>query len=437
MSRHPFAPRRARLLRASLPICLALAASSAAHAQSSPYTLRVSQNFDYESNLFRTPDNERRDLISTTALTLGVDQGIGRQRVFASGTVDRQLYKNNSELNNTGYSLTAGLDWEAASRLSGLVQLNAARSQARFESYGELGETVRGSNLEESRSIDLRGQYGGTGLLSLEALANYTTVDYTDAAFGSRERDSAMFGGGVRWRPTGLWTFGLIARQTRGEYPASTVIGGIAQADEYDRTDIDLTAEWAATGLSSFGLRLTHSREEHDLDEARDFSGLTGELIWNYRLSGRVAMVTTLARDTGTGTSSSLLSPPPGTAPTTPPGEAADRTSYLTDGRLTTRFGTRLTWQATGKVRVQAGLDYARERFDTRFVGPGAAGGDNSRGSTRRIDLGATWEATRVWSVFCGAGHEKRDTDATTTSGASYGFSATTGYCGAALALQL
>lgn len=417
--------RRQPAARTIVLACLLGAlASGAAHAQTSPYYLRASQTFSYDSNLFRVPDaaGTESDVISTTALTVGLDQPISRQRLIASATVRGNAYRDNSELNGAGYDLLLGLDWEAASKLSGTARITASQSQAGFESYGGLAQPQSGRNQERSRLVDLRGQYGGASVLTLEAQANLTDISYSSTGFASRERESAMLGAGLRWRPGGPWSFGLMLRRTDGEYPRFSATAG---ADEYTRNDVDLTAEYQPTGASRLSGRITHTDEEHDLDASRDFSGVTGELRWNYQATGKLSFMTLLARETGSGSSTTTQLVPGGD----------ETTTYLTDSRLTNRLGLQADWEATAKIRVTANFDYSRDFYDTQFLdGSGVVAG-NRRGYSRRVGLTAGYAITRVWTLQCGLSRLSRDSGVT-LGGQSYAYDANTGSCSATLALQ-
>lgn len=404
-----------------LACLLGVLAAGAAHAQRSPYSLRASQAISYDSNLFRVPDaaGADSDMISTTSLTLGIDQPISRQRLTASATARGTAYRDNSALDGFGYDLSLGLDWEAGSKLSGVARVLASQTQAGFESYGSLAQPESGRNQERSRIVDLRGQYGGQSILTLEAQANYTDISYSSTGFASRERKSAMLGAGTRWRPGGPWSFGLMLRRTDGEYPRFSALAG---ADEYDRNDIDLTAEYQPTGASRLTARLTHTDENHDLDTSRDFSGVTGELRWNYRATGKLAFTTAVVRETASGSST--------TTTATPGGE--ETTSYLTDSRLASRFMLQADWDATAKIRLSGNAEYSREDYDTQFVG-GASG--NQRGHTRRFGLTASYAATRVWTFQCALSHMRRDSGVV-IGGLDYAYDANTASCSATLALQ-
>lgn len=423
---------RACLVRPLVGAAVALACAGAAQAQLRPYYLTASQTINYDSNVFRVSEDEDSDLISTTSLTVGVDQPIGRQRVYGSLGTRYTAYRDNSDLDGLGYSAGVGLDWEAGSKFSGNARAAISESQASFDQYGSLQRTETGKNEERSKTVDLSVQYGRVGILSLEALGNYTDIDYSANDFASRERKSRMFGGGVRWRPGGPWSFGLTARRTHGEYPAFATSAGDTVSDDFDRTDLDLTALYVATGKSNLSLRLTQTREDHERDEDRDFDGLTGALSWRYRATGKVSMALTVTRETGSGASFFT-----GTVITDPdlPTPPIPSLVYLTDSTRTDTVSLNANWQATGRIDVTLGLRYARDRFDNRFVTDAGEDDSSSRGSSRSVRLGASYAITRVWSAACGLGYEKRSTEARTGLG-EYGYDARTGYCSVTLALR-
>ena len=109
MTIHPFFLRLA---------CVAgVVASSPAWAQSSPYYLGVAQSLGHESNLYRLGDNQvlpaglsKSDTVSGTSLVAGVDQKIGRQRVYGSANLRANRYSSNKSLNNDSYGLNLALD---------------------------------------------------------------------------------------------------------------------------------------------------------------------------------------------------------------------------------------------------------------------------------------------------------------------------------------
>lgn len=433
-----------------------LLAGTTAQAQLGPYFVRVSERISYDSNVFRTSSGERRDAISLTSLTVGLDQPIGRQRVYASATGNYSAYKNNDQLNSPGYNLLAGLNWEAASKLSGELRGNVYQSQASLADYGTTQANFTGKNVERAAILDFSAQYGGASVLALQAVANHTDVRYSSDAFAERERKSNMVGGGVSYRPNIDWRLGALLRGTKGEYPRGVIVPGGFLSDDYDRRDIDLTAAYTLSGVTSFAGRLTHTKEEHDQLASRDFSGLTGEITWAYRPTGKLEFNASLGRDTGSGSEGrSVLTASSGTTGSTdttgttgtttgttgPTGTTgsgiatSQNAGYLNDSRVTDRLRLSALWNATARIQVLGGVGYSRESYDTLFVDPNNVGALSSeRGNTRSLSLSARWAVTRVWSFECGAGYEERSLDSGLST--TYDYEAKTGFCSVTLALQ-
>jgi hypothetical protein len=428
----PHARTRALFVRSLVGAAVGLACIGA-HAQLRPYYITASETISYDSNLFRTSNDEDSDMYSTTSLILGVDQPIGRQRVYGSLGGHYTAYRDNNQLDGAGYDVGLGLDWEAASKLSGTARVRFAETLPNFDNYGsQQGEDTK-RNEEQSKSADFTVQYGGASILSLEGLANYTKVDYSRNDFSNRERKSHMFGGGVRYRPGGPWTFGLTGRRTHGEYPQITSgTGETALADEYDRTDLDLIAGYVATGKSNLSMRLSKSNEDHERDEERDFDGWTGALSWRYRATGKLNLALGITRETGSG--SSFYSGAAVTDPDVPP-PTNPAVSYLTDSTRTDTISLNADWAATGRIIVSAGLTYSRDHFDNSFLVEDGSDSSDSTGHSSSYSLSATYAITRVWSASCGIAYERRSSDAQ-VDGGDYGYGATTGHCTATLALR-
>src|SRR4051812_44432958 len=95
-----------------LMLALGLAWAAGASAETSPYSISLSQGFAHESNLYRAPNGSppTPDLYSVTSLSGAIDQPFGRQRFYANGSVSETRYQDVTALNNTGYGLDTGLN---------------------------------------------------------------------------------------------------------------------------------------------------------------------------------------------------------------------------------------------------------------------------------------------------------------------------------------
>jgi hypothetical protein len=130
-----------------------------AGAQSSPYYLGISQAVNVDSNMLRAANGatlsdgfSRSDTVYSTALQAGLDQPIGRQRVYGSLALRSTRYQHNDTFNNEGYNANVGLNWETVERLSGTLSASANRSLASFSDPFISG--LRSKNLEDSTGLE-------------------------------------------------------------------------------------------------------------------------------------------------------------------------------------------------------------------------------------------------------------------------------------------
>ena len=111
---------------------LALAAAQAGAQERSPYYIGLSQQFTHDNNVYRTATNPVAETISTTGVVAGIDQPIGRQRLYGDASAQVNRFRHLDELNNKSYSLLAGLDWETVDFLTGTLRYSTRNSLADF-----------------------------------------------------------------------------------------------------------------------------------------------------------------------------------------------------------------------------------------------------------------------------------------------------------------
>lgn len=390
-----------RLPRLPLLTLLTLLPPGAALAQTSPWYIGAAQTFTHESNIYRLADGaatppgvSKSDLISSTALLAGLDQPIGRQRVYGNATLRASKFKDNSVLDNEGYALRAGVDWSTIERLSGNVDLSANRSLARFNTDTEIG-LLTSKNIENTNRLAATVRVGVVTEYTAEASLEHRQVDYSAAEYAARENRQTTGTIGLRWRPSGSNVFGLGLRHTSGKYPRFRDLGnGDYAADAYTRTGVDLSAGLEVGGASRIDTRVTLGRTRYDEATQRGFSGVTGFAAWTWLPGAKLKLVTRLARDDG---QNSYFSGNP-----------------FIDGvidysRTTTTLSLNADYEATAKIRLKAGLSVARRDLVQTLPPDALFGADASgRDTSTELTLGATWEPTRSLVFGCDLGVEKR-----------------------------
>jgi hypothetical protein len=396
--------------------------------QGGPYYVGVSQAFTHDTNVFRVPIGQREssDTYSTTSLLAGFDKPISRQRLYGDAIVRHNRYRDNDQLNNTGYGVDVGIDWETVQSLSGRVGYTVKENLAKYGA--DTGPVLTTKNLERTQEFLARGQYGGASLLALEAAYVHRRLDYSAPEFAFQEfnQDSGRLG--LLYRPSGALTLGIGGRHTKGEYPAGAQPApGVFVADEFNRNDVDLTAVWVATGQSTVRARLSYTKEKHDVVTARNLSSSTGSIGWDYKPTAKLSFNADYIRDTGAETAFFTLGQTGASGSGTATGTAANN-GVGNYSALSDTVAVRGVYEVTAKVQVEVlGRYVERDLVNTGGAGP--ANGTDRYGEAK---VGVTWMPTRSLTFGCGAGREKRGS----TSVLSYAYAVNVASCLAQFKLQ-
>ena len=370
-----------------------LAAAGAGRAEANPYYIGVSQAFAHDSNLYRTETAPQPDKYSITGLQAGVDQPFGRQRFYANGSVRATRYEDIVELNNTGYGLNAGLDWSTIEQLSGGFNVSLNQSLAPYGASGNQPLLTK-KNVETDQQASARVQLGLVALVSLEGTLSHRRVGFSANEFAASEYRQNSASLGLNYRPSGLLTLGTALRTTRGDYPNVVLANG--DSASFSRNDLDLTATWVPSGLSTVNARLSFGRQTSDALSQRDFSGTTGSISWAFLPTGKLSFNTAISRDTGAES---------GFANT----RGVQLNGSSDNSRLTTSVAFTAAYEATAKIKINAGLRYTRRSLvDEQFVNGVAVQSAEGTDSLKSLSLGANYEPSRNWQLGCGAVRDLR-----------------------------
>jgi hypothetical protein len=388
-----------RRLRASLLACTLFAPA----AWAGPWYLGIAQSIGSDSNIYRIADDaaalpagrSKSDTVYNTTLLAGVDEQIGRQRLRGDAHLRASRFDRNGSLDNSGYGMRVGLDWQTVGRVSGNVNLATNRSLARF-SNDVLGATNLQRNLERASQTDAAVRVGVITRWTAEAGASYQTVGYSAIEFASREFRQSSLWGGLRYRPSNVTTLGAALRVTNGRFPRfARLLDGSFVSDPYDQRFVDLTATWAPTGASTYDARLSLGKTDYERASARDFSGATGALTWTWRPTGKLRFETRLARETGQDSAAI---------------DFVGSGRFADSSRITNALRVQANVEASAKFTLYGSFGYAyRDLAETRTDlggSPVALTGDDR---TASVSLGGRWAPTRSITLGCEAAHEQRD----------------------------
>ena len=367
-----------------------------AQAESSPYYIGASLSYAHDSNLLRLRDEsavtDRSDKVTTAALLAGIDQPIGRQRIFGNVALRSNRFADNDQYDNQSYTAVAGLDWSTVERLSGNLTASANRALSSFNLQGQDGPVEK--NLETARTLDAAVRLGLVTEYSFELTGGYRQIDNSLARVQTRDYRQNTVAAGVHWRPSPDSDFGLALRDTRGRYPRYGEVGSPREVDRFKRQDVDLSASIKPSGASTLSLRLSNGKTEYDLDTGRDFSGFTGSLGWLWQVSGKLRLNTRLARETGQ--DSYVVTDffgNPGT------------TDY---SRINNSLRVKADYELSAKIALN--LAVTSTQRDIVLTQSGSPGDTPSEGRERNtaVSLGARWTPVRSVMLGCDLGNERQ-----------------------------
>ena len=352
-----------------------------------PYSASVTQSVTHESNLLRAEDGQfvpdslsRSDTVYTTAVEGGIDQPIGRQRVFGSALLRHTRFERNRLYDSSGHRLNAGVEWATVERLSGSLGLTQQRNLAQFAN-DEAGILTR-SNIERTRLAESAVRWGVSARLSAEATLDWRSVDFSAPEFASRAFRQTSAYLGLRHAPSGALWWSTGWRQSRGTYPNFRRTTDGFEADRFERQELEWRAALKPSGGSDIEARLGLGRTRYDSATNRDVSGLFGGLTWAWRPTARLRLQTRWSRDPSQ--DSYFLNTLFGRG-------------TLSYDRVATTVQLRSDLELSAKTSLYAAWGWT-DRSLTRSIAVGGGTLDDTRidDRTRQYALGARWQASRT-----------------------------------------
>lgn len=421
----------ARPCIAMLRVAAALLAlwASAASAQQSPWSVGGSLLWSHDANLLRLADGQnpgpgesRSDTVLSTALVGGLNQNIGRQRVFGNLTLRDNRFEKNGKYNNQSYNGALGVDWSTINRVSGTLSFSAARNLSTFnaEGVGLLPE----KNLESTQALNASVSVGLVTEYSLEVGASRRQVrnSVQDERVLSRDVNLDTVSMGLAWRPSPAFSLSGALRNVKALYPTFRVVtstgtnpGGY-ESDRYKQQQFDLVAALQPSGASTLDLRLTFGDTRYVINEERNFSSVNGSVGWLWQATSKLRLTTRLARDKGQDS-----------YPSSVPFFFSRIPVTLSDSRVISTVRVQADLDVSAKVALSTSLQHARRTLDRDTLAVSNTlpmGNSSGKDGTTVFTLGARWAPLRNALVGCDASHERRRASGDLTSnlkGATFG----------------
>jgi exopolysaccharide biosynthesis operon protein EpsL len=252
-----------------------------------PWQLWAAIGGYYDSNLFRLADgvnpqtaigsSSKSDTVGIAALGFKADVPISRQRLLFDAAVDYSDFSRFDFLDNTGYRVRGAWEWQAADQWSGDV----GGSTRRFLSgFNNIQAPIK-DMITEDRLFGTAG-YRFTPRWRVRGGVDWYQWTHSNLTRRSLDNDTTSGLIGIDYLTPADNSVGALVRYTNARFPNREVVAGTLVDNQYDQIDAGVVVHWVATGLSTLDARLGYTDVRYAQLAERDFSGVTGNLSWDW-----------------------------------------------------------------------------------------------------------------------------------------------------------
>ena len=375
------------------------------------WSASVGGTLSYDNNLLRLPDgvspadvgrgDRPKGTWITTAFVRGVmDLPVSRQRfgAYVQGNVYR--YNDYSYLNWEGVNFGGSWLWEAGNRWNGTLSYDHLEFLSGLTDLRALIQNLRTVQIARANAEywlhprwRLTGGYTGT------------FISNSDDVIATSNVNTNAFGAGFKFVSTRQNFIMFGAHYTDGDYPnrsEPTIIGDTG----FKQYDAGVIFSWGLLGGKSELLgEIAYTERDFPNLTQRDFSGVTGNVRFNWRATGASGIEAIVRRDIGSVTDVTA--------------------NYI----LTTAARIGPYWLITPRIRLDAWYEYMNRDYEGQ---PGVAIDliEQREDRYNYVGLSASWTPTRNWRVGLGVVYSTRSSnrpdrdfdDVTTTATVQFGF---------------
>ncbi|HRO58627.1 MAG TPA: outer membrane beta-barrel protein [Burkholderiaceae bacterium] len=267
--------------------------SSLSAVEPRPLSLTVRQAFEYQSNLFALPDSvppasrglEGSDVISRTSLRLGYDNLIDGQDVSLWAELGHNDYRDFDALDHFAWSLGGRWAWQVGRQWYGTLRAGTQRFLNAFENQSvPLPNFVRLNTLGASAGYRFDPRW--SAYLGVDHLAR----DNSEQVLEQNDLREDGYELGLRFQPPESATdVSVVARYVDGDFPNRQRFDSVGEAlpapvdNAYSDRSLLLRMSLAPSAASRLLGEVGWTRRGFDTLGQRDFSGVTGGVVWHWQ----------------------------------------------------------------------------------------------------------------------------------------------------------
>ena len=324
-----------------LAVALAVHAPAALPLGNDTVFLRGTAFVGYDSNVFRVaegvtlPAIEGGDTYYGLGAGIRLDLPISRQRVTANAYFDKYWYRRFQQLDYNGYGGNATWHWRAGNDWYG--QIGGGMNQSRQYSTDPLVPQVTIPRLLRTYNALANVRYALTPRWEVQAGVSAYSSSYSNDSSGDFQSSTLDFGAVYR-SPRGNST-GFRLRYQQGRWPNRSAVTADELGAEYQQYTLSAVLDWRLSGRSRLYGDIGYTMRSRQDVQQGDFNGLSGHLTYDYSLSGRTTLRTTIYQVRG---------------PTDVDFATYSRTTGVTFGPV---------YQLTGKIELRGSLAYSEVEY--------------------------------------------------------------------------
>ncbi|QOY96579.1 outer membrane beta-barrel protein [Massilia sp. UMI-21] len=363
-----------------LPLHQAAAQNSAQQEES--LKLYGGIGWGYDDNLLRVPDNrpafggKRSDRWRQLDAGVVYNKRISRQRVAVVAKVSKVNFDYFKQLDYDGRDLQATWFWELGNKFEGQAGTLYDRTLAPYTDFFSDERNVR----------ERRRQWVDAGWKlhpSWKLRTGFTRERYEYELLRQRynNRTEKAVEAELLYRPRSGSSVGLVARRVKGEYPFRRPVTSGVLVDDFTQDELKVRVNWYASGSTTLQALGGYVRREQPSFGEGKTSGFNGRLNASYQPRGKITYQASVWR------------------------EFAPIESTIVSYTLNRGASIGASWQATGKIKVDASAAYEQRAYNARRAFDGS---DSLEDSLKTASLRATWQLRRKVAVSAGWQHQAR-----------------------------
>ena len=256
---------------------------------------RALAGVEHESNVLRVNSGAVSDTAAYLGVGLKADRRFGLQRLRADLEANTYRYNHESNLDYNILNYALAWDWSITPRFHGVLGANQQQYRDIQIDPATLANQV-GRRSDRTQLLEGVYEFGAAWRAIGDLSHTESKSSLANSWNGDPSINSARLGVGYEM-PSGSSVYGRY-RHGNGSYKNTAAVG----SGDFHEHEADILLKWPASGKTALDGRLGYLKRQHDSDTQRDFSGVVGNAVVSWAITGKTSIAGGIARDlSGTG----------------------------------------------------------------------------------------------------------------------------------------